>query len=137
MSAVSKADARSYEDDTQEHVFQMSLRLVPEETADGRVVLRCMDIPVSGAGNSREEALTDLFRQFYLYHASQAYGQRPPTFTSGLASLWDFAGFPQQSEPVDADMDAFATAADWCAVGNDLLTAMNQWLKTRAAEDVS
>ena len=93
MSAIPKA-AQGHAEDSREHAFRTSLSLVPEETADGRVVLRCIELPISGSGNTREEALTDLFQQFYLYRMSQAYDQRPAHRSrQGSTSLWDFAGF--------------------------------------------
>ena len=139
MSAIPKA-TQGYAEDSREHAFRTSLSLVPEETADGRVVSRCIELPISGSGNTREEALTDLFQQFYLYRISQAYDQPRPSFTSGLASLWDFAGFGLRPGPVSPDVDACAAAADWYAVGYDLTTAMqrfNNQITTRITEDVS
>ena len=139
MSAIPKA-AQGYAEDSREHAFRTSLSLVPEETADGRVVLRCIELPISGSGNTREEALTDLFQQFYLYRISQAYDQPRPSFASGLASLWDFAGFGLRPGPVSPDVDACAAGADWYAVGHDLTTAMQRFdgqMSTHVAEDAS
>ena len=139
MSANPKA-TQGHAEDAREHAFRTSLTLVPGETTDGRVVLRCIELPISGSGNTREEALTDLFQQFYLYRISQAYDQPRSSFTSGLTSLWDFAGFRLRGGPVSPGVDAFAVATDWYAVGRDLSTAMQRFngqITTRITEDVS
>lgn len=52
-----------------------------------------------------------------------------PSFLTGLASLWDFAGAlnrPRRSS-FDPDADARALASDWRAVGSDLWAAMGQF----------
>ena len=139
MSVTPRA-TQGYAEGTHERVSRVSLSLIPEETDDGRVVLRCMELPISGSGDNRQEALSDLFEQFYLHLASQAYDQRPVSFMSGLASLWDFAGFGLRGKPVDSDVDACAAAADWYTVGRDLATAMQRFdsqIRARVTEDVS
>ena len=125
--SVTPRTTQGYAEDAQERVSRTSFSLVPEETADGRVVLRCVELPISGSGNNRQAALSDLFEQFYLHLASQAYDQRPVSFMSGLASLWDFAGFGLQDKSVGPDLDACAAAADWYTVGRDLATAMQRF----------
>lgn len=49
-----------------------------------------------------------------------------PSFLTGLASLWDFAGNLHRYE-FGPDADARALALDWQAVGDDLWAAMGQF----------
>lgn len=49
-----------------------------------------------------------------------------PSFLTGLASLWDFAGNIHRYE-FGPDADARALALDWQAVGDDLWAAMGQF----------
>ncbi len=139
MSAVPKA-TQDYAGASREHGFQATLSLIAGETADGGVLLRCVELPISGSGSNRDEALTDLFQQLYLYRTAQAYDQRPASFMSGLASLWDFASFGLRGKSVGPDVDTCAAAADWYTVGRDLATAMQRFdsqIRTGIAEDVS
>lgn len=54
--------------------------------------------------------------------------RRRPSFLTGLASIFDFAGnlhrYEYDSGP---DADARALAADWQAIGDDLWIAMGQF----------
>lgn len=139
MSAVPKA-TQDYAGASREHGFQATLSLIAGETADGGVLLRCVELPISGSGSNRDEALNDLFQQLYLYRTAQAYGQRPASFTSGLASLWDFAGFGLRPDPFSPDVDALAAATDWYAVGSDLASAIQRFdgqMRTRSTEHAS
>lgn len=54
--------------------------------------------------------------------------RRRPSFLTGLASIFDFAGnlhrYEYESGP---DADARALASDWQAIGDDLWIAMGQF----------
>lgn len=52
-----------------------------------------------------------------------------PSFLTGLASIFDFAGALQRPRriPSGPDADARALASDWQAVGGDLWAAMGQF----------
>ena len=55
--------------------------------------------------------------------------RRRPSFLTGLASIFDFAGALQRPRRIASgpDADARAMASDWQAVGGDLWAAMGQF----------